>query len=48
MVNLTFLDFTSSNFEVEYIGGADPELVFLNKDEKEIEVFIHLILSFSH
>lgn len=26
-----------SNFEVDYIGGADPELVFLDNDSKELE-----------
>ena len=32
--------FVSPDVDIQYIGGADPEMVFLDKDYNEVEVCV--------
>ena len=35
---LNFVFCVSPDVDIQYIGGADPEMVFLDKDYNEVEV----------
>ena len=45
ILNLQFFNFESHNVEFVHKGGANPDLFFLNADEKVIEVCIMKVCS---
>ena len=38
----------SENVDIKYVGGADPEMVFINASDEEVEVYIYLLCALFH